>query len=186
MIDQTIDEPVVARRKPVSAAVLEEPTPEAEARLIEFCEKQLSKMARFARIHNDEGQIGFFELNHALAEHQPINLALISLYNLAKVEYMKAKEAFEDWYAEKYIQEREILNPQSVSSTKWYAAKEIEMYVRKKHRDQYKKLNEEQLLAEQKVALLRRLLDSWASQQFVLARISKNTESEVTGSKMEE
>jgi len=163
-----------------------EMTPEAEQRLITFCEQQIAKMSRYASLNNSEGQIGFYELNRALAEYQNINLALISLGVMAKVEYSKAKEAFEDWYAEKYITERSILNPPTVSTTKWYAAKEIEMHVRSKYKAEYKAMLMEQEYAEHKVSLLRRLQDSWTAHQYVLARLSKNVESELRGSSVED
>ena len=162
--------------------LVEEMTPEAEQKLFSFIQEQTAKMSRYAALNNSEGQIGFYELNRALAEYQNINLALISLGVMAKVEYSKAKEAFEDWYAEKYITERNILNPPSVSSTKWYAAKEIEMHVRHKYKKEYKELLMEQEFAEHKVALLRRLQDSWTAHQFVLARLSRNVEADLRGS----
>lgn len=160
-------------------------TPEAEQKLIAFCEEQISKMSRYAKLNNTEGLIGFYELNRALSEYQNINLSLISIGLMAKVELTKAKEDFEDWYAGKYIQVREELNPRSISQSKWYAAKEIEMEVRIRFKDEYKQklLNLE--YAEHKVALIRRLQDSWAAHQFILARLSRNIETELHGSFVE-
>jgi hypothetical protein len=153
-----------------------------EDRLLEFVEQQIAKMARYSKLSDENNLIGFFELNHALAEHQSINLGLISLYNSAKTELTQAQEAFDDWYADRYITMREELNPRSLSPTKWFSTKEIEMYVRNKYKDEYKVLNSERIAADQRVGILRRLLDSWSSQQFVLARLSKNVEAEMGGS----
>jgi len=161
-------------------------TPEAEQRLVAYCEEQISKMSRYAALNNAEGQLGFYELNRALSEYQNINLSLIGIEVLAKNEHARAIEAFEEWYADKYITEREILNPRSMSTTKWYAAKEIEMQVRTKHKADYTRLNNERIYAEHKVAMLRRMLDSWTAHQFVLARLSKNVEAELGGSKLED
>jgi len=161
-------------------------SPEAEQKLIMFCEEQIARMSRYASLNNEEGQIGFYELNKALSEYQNINLALISLGVMAKVEYTKAKEAFEDWYSEKYIQVRNELNPRSISTSKWYAAKEIEMEVRNRYREEYKQKLLDMEYAEYKVALMRRLQDSWAAHQFVLARLSRNIEADIRGSIVED
>lgn len=161
-------------------------SPEAEQKLITFCEEQIARMSRYTSLNNEEGQIGFYELNKALVEYQNINLALISLGVMTKVEYTKAKEAFEDWYSEKYIQVRNELNPRSISTTKWYAAKEIEMEVRNRYREEYKQKLLDMEYAEHKVALIRRLQDSWAAHQFVLARLSRNIEADIRGSIVED
>ena len=163
-----------------------ETTPEAEQKLIAFCEEQVQKMSRYARLNNDDGQVGFYELNKALGEYQNINLALISIYNLAKIEYTKAKEAFEDWFAEKYIEQRELLNPRTLAANKWLSQREIEMNVRHNNRTEYRKYNDEMVYAEQKVALLRRLLESWASHAYTLSQLSKNAIAEVGGAMMTE
>ena len=57
------------------------------------------------------------------------------------------------------------------------------MYVRREYPAQYRELNDDKVFAETKVTTIRRLLDSWSSQQFVLSRLSKNVESEIQGEK---
>jgi hypothetical protein len=138
-------------------------------------------MTKYSRLFNGEGQIGFFELNQAQAEYQSINLALITINLMAKIELTKATEAFEDWYAEKYVEEREILNPRSLSAQKWLGGKEIEMHVRVKYTSEYKRLKEAVVYAEHKVALIRRLLDSWERHSFTLGQLSKNVIAEIGG-----
>jgi len=165
--------------------ILRNTSPEAEQRLIEFCETQIQKMSKYASLGNSDGQIGFDQMNTALSEYQSINLSLIAIYNLAKIEMTKAKETFDDWYAEKYIEVREEKNPRHLSAQKWYSTKEIEMEVRVKYKTEYKKYNEEFLFAEQKVAFLRRMLESWSSHQYILSQISKNIISEINGSKID-
>lgn len=163
----------------------EDATPEAEQRLVEFCEAQIQKMSKFSSLQNADGQVGFDQMNSALANYQNINLSLIALYNLAKIDLNKAKEAFEDWYAEKYVLTRQEKNPTSVAATKWLSTKEIEMEVRSTYKLEYKALYNEVLFAEQKVAFLRRLLDSWSSHQYVLSQISKNIIAEINGSRID-
>ena len=156
----------------------------ADERLLEFAEQQIEKMQRAARLDGVNGQPGFYELNAAMMDHQTVSLGLIALNAMAKVEAQKAKDAFDEWFAEKYVEVRNDVNPRSVASTKWYSTKEIEMEVRVRYRDDYQKLSDEMNYADHKVALIRRILESWQAQQFVLARISKNVEAEITGIKM--
>lgn len=167
---------------PETISSSEEATPEAEQRLIEFCEAQINKMSKFSSVQLADGEIGFDKMNQALANYQNINLSLIALYNLAKVEHTKVKDAFDEWFAEKYVQIRSDRNPTTVSSTKWLSTKEIEMEVRVTFKKEFNRLHTEVAFAEQKVAFLRRLLDSWSSHQYVLSQISKNIISEMQGS----
>ncbi len=165
--------------------ISEEITPEAEQRLVQFCEEQIAKMQKSAHISNADGQPGFYELNQALMNYQSVNLALISIYAVAKTEFSQAKEAFEDWYATKYIQVRDELNPRSISTTKWYGAKEIEMQVRHQFNKEFRAMNDDLIFCEEKVSLLRRMLESWASHQYVLTQLSKNITAEIGGSSLE-
>lgn len=156
----------------------------ADERLLIFAEEQIEKMQRAARLDGVDGQPGFFELNKAMMEHLTVNMGLIGLNAMAKVEYEKAKNAFDDWFAEKYVEMRNELNPRSVAATKWYSTKEIEMEVRVRYKDEYKQLSDEMTYAEHKVALIRRILESWQAHQYVLSRLSKNVEVEVSDAKM--
>lgn len=160
-------------------------SPEAESRLLEFAERQIEKMSKHAKLGNTEGEVGFYELQKALADYQQVSLGLISLQAIAKIEFAKAKEAWEDWYAEKYIELRDEMNPRSLTSTKWYGAKEIEMQVRVKYKTQYKKLSNEVTMAETKLSLLRRMMDSWSTHNYTLSNLSKNAQAEVMGSQVE-
>jgi glutaredoxin-related protein len=158
----------------------------AAQRLLAFADQQISKIRRYSSFNCTDGQPGFYELNQAMMDYQTVNTGLIAVNVMAKVEYSQAKEAFDDWFSEKYVEMRNELNPRSMASTKWFSTKEIEMEVRVKYRDEYKRLNDEVQCADHKVAAIRRLLDGWASQQFLLARLSKNVEAEYLGGKTSE
>lgn len=150
----------------------------AEDRLLEFVEQQIEKMRQYSKLGN--GPIpGFYELNQALMEYTNIQASLISLDVLAKVEYDKATEAFKDWQAEKYIEARSVLNPMTVTASKWYSSSEIDAYVRSHYRDEYNDLHQSMAYAEMKVAAIRRLLDMWDKQSLVLNRLCKNVETEM-------
>lgn len=176
----------VRQPKQVAETVIDNYTPEAEQRLLSFVEQQVEKMKAYAKFNAADGQPGFFELNKALSEHQLVWLGLVVLNSLAKVEYNKAKESFDDWFAEKYIEIRDQMNPRSVTSTKWYSTKEIEMQVRVTYRDKFHELERAMTYADFKLASIRRLMDGWANQQFVLSRLSKNVEAEFGSGKLED
>lgn len=185
MEDTTIPVRSVTAVKPaasIAEKAIENPDPENANRLLAFAEEQISKMKNAASMGNKDGQPGFYELNRALSDYQSVNLGLISIYAVAKTEYAEAMEAFEDWYADKFIQVRDELNPRSLTPTKWYGAKEIEMQVRVRFKKEYQQLERAKVDADQKISLIRRLLDSWANQHFVLSRLCKNIEAEIIGS----
>lgn len=164
--------------------IAQQRVPKADDRLLQFADEQIAHMQAYAKLDGVNGQPGFYELNQAMMQYQTVLLGLISLNAVAKVELAKAKEEFDDWFAQRYVETRDVLNPRSVASTKWYSTKEIEMEVRVRFRDEFRRLNDEVTFSEQKVALIRRILEGWQSHQFILARIAKNVETEFTGGRI--
>mgnify|MGYP000852403258 CR=1 FL=1 len=151
-----------------------------EDKLIKFVNSEIEKMQASLAIGSG-AEPTLYEVNQALCSYQSVNLGLIAAYNIAKIEYMKAKEVFDDWYAHKYILMREKLNPRELAAQKWYSQKEIEMAVRVNFPDEYKRYNEDMQEQEHKIAFMRRLLDSWSGYQFILTQLSKNLVSEISG-----
>lgn len=153
---------------------------EAERKLVTFVEDQISKMRD--SLHLSSGhEPTFYEVNEALVTYQDTNLGLLALHNTAKLENTKAKEAFDDWFAGKFIEIRDRVNPRNLSAQKWYSQKEIEMMVRKEYSDEFNKYNWDLIATEHQLAFLRRLLETWASQQYVLTQLSKNLIAEMNG-----
>ena len=152
----------------------------AEERLTNFVESQIEKMRAYTRLGSN-GTPTFFEVNDALMSYHNTHLALLALHNTAKIEYIRAKEAFDDWYAERYIEIRDDVNPRSLSAQKWYSQKEIEMMVRTKFPEKYKELHWNVTLTDQQLNFLRRLTEGWASHQYILTQLSKNLIAEVNG-----
>lgn len=152
----------------------------AEARLIEFVENQITKMRQYAKLGNGQ-EATFYEVNEALMSYQNTLLALLAMHNTAKIEHMRAKEAFDDWFAQKYILIREEANPRSLSAQKWYSQKEIEMMVRQQYNNDYKRLSWNLTLTEQQLSFLRRLLEGWNTHQYILTQLSRNLIAEVNG-----
>ena len=153
---------------------------EAEAKLVSFVNGQIEKMQGYVQFTAGR-EPTFFEVNQALLSYQDTNLALLALHNTAKMEHLKAKEKFEDWFAGRYIDVRDRVNPRNLSAQKWYGAKEIEMMVRKEYPEEFHQYNWDVIVTEQQLSFMRRLLEGWASYQYVLTQLSKNLISEMNG-----
>jgi len=152
----------------------------AEQQLISFVNAEISKIRE--AIHLGSGhEPTFYEVNEALCSYQDTNLALLALYNTAKIENIKAKEAFDDWFANRYIEIRDRVNPRNLSAQKWYSQREIEMMVRHEYSDEFNKYNWDLIVTEQQLAFLRRMLESWSSHQYILTQLSKNLIAEMNG-----
>lgn len=161
---------------PVRPSKMVEMPETAQERLIEFAEKQLNKMKTYCDLGN--GTPGFYELNNALMNFNEMNCSLIGLDLLAKTEFQHAKNVYQEWYAEKYIEAREILNPSTLAKSKWASSTEIEYYIQTHWKDEYIKLRDEKDAAEMKVAFVRRLLDNLADYKFNVSTICKNSQVE--------
>jgi len=151
----------------------------AEDRLLEYVEKQIDRMRKYMSF--TEGQPSFFELNSALSGYGDMNCSLISLDVLAKADYQKAKNNYDEFVAEKYIIIRRENNLQSLSAQKWLSTQEIMYLVQSDARwvDEYRRLRDEMNAAEKKVAFCRRMLDNLESFKYNLGVLSKNVQAEV-------
>lgn len=167
----------IPTRKPKNS---QEPVEAVEARMIEFVQSQIETMKAHLSLGNG-GEPSFYDVNNALCSYQNINLALLAMHNTARIEYTKAKERFEDWFAEKYITIRERENPRSLSAQKWLSQKEIELMIRTEYSEEHKQYNWDMIEAEHQLNFMRRLLEAWSAHQFVLTQLSKNLISEVAG-----
>ncbi len=160
------------------------PREAAEQRLLAYIDEQIAKMQQYSLLGSGK-EPTFYEVNRALCAYQDANLSLISLYNIAKLDLNKVKDEFESWYAEKYIDTRQRVNPVSLAATKWYSQKEIDMMIRFENKDKFHQLDQAVVLEEQRVAFLRRLLDNWAQYAYILTQLSKNLVSELSGLNVE-
>ena len=155
-----------------------------EARLVTFVTEQIDRMRSYVQFQAGK-EPTFFEINQALLSYQDTQLGLLALHNTSKMDHTRAKEEFDDWYADKYLLMRERVNPISLSAQKWASQKEIELMVRKEFPTEFHKYNWAVIEAEQQLAFMRRLVDSWASYQFVLTQLSKNIIAELGGLSVE-
>jgi len=151
---------------------------EREQAFVEYVQTKLAEMQRYSRLGND-GHLTFFDLNRALMEHGNINLSLTALYAIARNEHKKLEEEFEDWYAEKFIYIKDLEAAPKNKGEKWATQKEIEMIVRVKYKEDYKRRKHELNLKESQLSFLRRTCETWERQSFILNSLSKNLQSEV-------
>lgn len=178
--DDLIDKPVKFDNTDLEAQVKKTYDVIAEEKLTAFVNEQIDKMKAYTKLGHD-GNPSFFEVNEALMSYHNTLLALLSIHHLAKVEHIRAKEAYDDWYAGKYIEIRDDVNPRSLAAQKWYSQKEIDMMVRQRNSDEYKRLTWNVTLTDQQLSFIRRMLDGWGSHQYVLTQLSKNLIAEVNG-----
>lgn len=152
----------------------------SEDKLLNFINEQIDKFKKYSDLGGELSQPGFYELTQALKNWAPINYSLISLNVLAKRELQIAKSNFDDFMAEKYMEQRALLNPPGLSAQKYASSKEIEYSVISTYKDEYHRLSKEVDDAEIKVAFIRRMQESWERQLLLLNRLCKNVDTEVT------
>lgn len=155
-----------------------------EKELIDFIEEQIQKMKKIYTLGNST-LITFDELNKALINYFNIQLSLLSLYSQLKMEFQIAEEDFNNWYADKYILVRSELNPRTISAQKWYSQKEIEFEVINRYKKEYNQYKQNLLNADLKLSFIRRLIDGWTTQSYILSTLSKNLISEKNGSEVD-
>lgn len=170
------------RSRPISPPQIE--ALDAEAKLTSFVAEQIERMRSYVQFQAGK-EPSFFEINQALLTYQDTNLGLLALHNTSKMENTRAKERFEDWYASRFIEIRDRVNPRNLSAQKWYGTREIELMVRKEFPEEFHQYNWDVILTEQQLAFMRRLLESWSSYQYVLTQLSKNLISELSGTSVD-
>ena len=152
----------------------------AEERLYSFVEKQIDRMRKYTALGEGGGPT-FFELNEALSNWSNVNCSLITLDVMAKQEYQKAKNDYDEFIADKYYIIRSENNLPSLSAQKWLSTQEIMYMIQRDPRwvVDYRNLRDELNICEKKVAFCRRMLDNMESFKYTLGILSKNVQAEV-------
>jgi len=158
---------------------LEETQESNDRSFLQFVEEQIAKMKEYASLGSGRS-ITFVELNEALCNYEQVYLTLISMYNVINIEFQRATEDFDDWYADKFLSIRSRENAKDMSAQKWASQKELEWMVRKEFNFDYRARKDNLMTLERKVAFFRRLLESWQAQQWILNTLSKNIATEVS------
>ena len=152
----------------------------SEDRLLDYVEKEIAKMRKYTSL-GITGELTFFELNSALKNYSSINCSYVALDVMAKEEYQKAKNAFDDFISEKYIIIRNENNLPGLATGKWLSKEEIMYYVQtdKRWNDEFKRLRKEMQDGEKRVAFCRRLLDNLESYKYNVGTLCRNIQAEV-------
>lgn len=161
-------------------SVVEQAMNERYGGFIAFVQEQLATLR--ANLMNPMENPSFMELNKALSQHEGVLLTLTFLYEETRYAAKRTKEAYDEWFACKFMEIREECNPRSVAAAKWYSQKEIEMMVRHRFRDDHARLVAAASEEDHKLSTLTRLIDSWNNYQYILSNISKNVQTEVNAS----
>jgi asparagine synthetase B (glutamine-hydrolysing) len=121
----------------------------------------------------------FSEINEALMNYSSTQIALLSAHNIARINFIREKEEYDEWFANRYLTIRKEVNPVTLSAQKWFSQKEIEMMVKNKYKEEYKSRIWDLHQTEHKLNFLRRLIDSWEKHSFILHQLGKNLQSEI-------
>lgn len=156
---------------------------EAETQFIEFVSKQITKMDQ-KLLFDGNSSPPLQLIDRALMQHEHVMLALTALYEQARWKWNAAKEAYNEWEAVKFLEVRHEVNKKDEAVAKWYKKEEIDRMVIVKYRKEYAALKAQLQLAESKVSLFRRLIDSWNSYAFQLGQLSRNGIAEKNSSDM--
>ena len=153
---------------------------DAQLKLIPFVERQIELMNN--KLLFNGGTPTFDQLNTALSQYEGVLLSLTSVYEMARWDAQKASEAYDEWFASKFIEIRELVNPKDVSASKWYSQKEIEYMVCSKFKEERASLIAEKQLTDTKKSTIERLISGWDAYRWCLITLSKNAGAEVSAS----
>lgn len=166
----------------VFEAIADKNYTEAERDLLKFVEKQIDLMNNHL-LFNGEDIPSFYSLNKSLMDYESIQLALIALHQEKRIAHDVAKERYDDFYANKFVE----IKQQQISlgkSAQFTAAREIEMVVRNKYINELSKLKAEIIRNENEYNFTNHLVDSWKNYQFVLGTLSRNAQAEAAASQI--
>ncbi len=144
-----------------------------EDQLIKFVSEQVTKMDQkllFDGMSSPPLQL----IDRAIMQHEHVTLALTALYEQARWTWNTAKAAYDEWHAIKFLEIRREVNKDDVAKAKWYKDTEIDYMIICKYQKEHAELKAQIQLADAKVSLFRRLIDSWNQYAFQLGQLSRN------------
>jgi hypothetical protein len=150
---------------------------EDETTFLAFVNSQIAEMGEAVRLGTDK-EISFSELESALRKYSSVYISLLSLYNVARIDFQQETESFNTWYSSEFIVIRGQVNKPELSAQKWASYKEIEHMVRASNSHKYSAKKQAILEKEARVDFLGNLIDMWKSHQFILSTLSSNIRAE--------
>lgn len=165
------------------ASDIEEATNKAGEELLAFVDTQIQRMSKKVSF-SGSGNITLYELDVALATYEPTLFALTALYEQARFDAEVAKEKYDEWYYDKYMEIRNTYNTKDVKNAQWLSAKEIEATLFKVYRKEAAQLKAIKIKADGQKSTIERLLKGWENYAFILGQLSKNVNAQMMGSNM--
>ena len=151
---------------------------EANEKLITFVSTNIEKWK--TRVHTVE-YTSMDSINQALIEHPSVAFSLNVLYQRVRFDAERAAHEYASFDAQAYMEMKEKYNNDK-NKKEWYSVKELEYQARNTYKSTYSKLAAKKAAAEGRKSFVQRMLDQWASYQFVLQQISKNLIAEAQAS----
>jgi len=144
----------------------------------QFVEKQIDEMREYLKLRSGK-EVTFFELEEALKGYSHVHLTLISLFHIIRMEKSLAEESFDQWYAEKFIEERAKHNLPSLAAQKWASQRELDALVRIDNPEEFKRRKEAKLSIEHRESFIASILKMWESYSYTLNVLSSNARAEL-------
>ena len=154
-----------------------------EDQLIKFVSEQVTKMDQ-KLLFDGSSSPPLPLIDKAIMQHEHVILALTALYEQARWTWNTAKDSYAEWHAKKFLEIREQVNKKDEARAKWYKDTEIEYMITAKYTKEQAEYKAKIQLADAKVSLFRRLIESWNSYAFQLGQLSRNGIAEKNSSDM--
>lgn len=146
---------------------------------LEFVNKIISTYSKSVNLINDHEEITPADLNYALAQYLPTNIALIAEYQRIKIEAIKLNHEYQKWYDEKFIASRKELTKEVNNKALKVSVEEIKTNFRVQYSEEYQNWQDRISVADSQVAFFKRMLDQYDKFDRVLTTISQNMRTEL-------
>lgn len=144
-----------------------------EDQLIKFVSEQVTKMDQ-KLLFDGNSSPPLPLIDKAIMQHEHVTLALTALYEQARWAWNTAKESYAEWHAIKFLEVRTDVNKKEDPRAKWFKDTEIEYMIITKYTKEVADFKAKIQLADAKVSLFRRLIESWNQYAFQLGQLSRN------------
>ena len=144
-----------------------------EDQLIKFVSEQVTKMDQ-KLLFDGESSPPLPLIDKAIMQHEHVTMALTALYEQARWAWNTAKESYAEWHAIKFLEIRTEVNKKEDAKAKWFKDTEIEYMIIAKYTKEVADFKARIQLADAKVSLFRRLIESWNQYAFQLGHVHNN------------
>ena len=151
---------------------------EASENLVRYVSEQIDRMNNKI-LFDGSREPSLYELDLALSTYEQTLFGLIALYEANKMEAELAKEKYNEFFNDKYMEIRNTYNTIDIKNSQWLSAKEIEATVYKVYKKELAELKADQIEKDCKRSTSERLMKGWESYLWVLNTLSKNSQAEI-------